>query len=36
MSSTTDGFACAGEMLDCDAHLYMEPDVMAEIVGETR
>lgn len=24
----------AGEILDCDAHLYMEPDVMAEIVGE--
>lgn len=23
-----------GEILDCDAHLYMEPDVMAEIVGE--
>jgi predicted TIM-barrel fold metal-dependent hydrolase len=22
-----------GRMLDCDAHLYMEPDVMAEIVG---
>ena len=27
-------FACAGEMLDCDSHLYMEPDVMAEIVGD--
>ena len=26
-------FAFAGEMLDCDGHLYMEPDVMAEIVG---
>ena len=23
-----------GGLLDCDAHLYMEPDVMAEIVGE--
>ncbi|GAA4819137.1 hypothetical protein GCM10023232_15040 [Sphingosinicella ginsenosidimutans] len=23
-----------GEILDCDAHLYMEPDTMAEIVGE--
>lgn len=23
-----------GEMLDCDGHLYMEPEVMAEIVGE--
>ena len=22
-----------GRMLDCDAHLYMEPDVMADIVG---
>jgi len=22
-----------GRMLDCDGHLYMEPDVMAEIVG---
>ena len=27
-------FAFAGEMLDCDGHLYMEPDVMAEIVGD--
>ena len=25
--------ACAGERLDCDGHLYMEPDVMADIVG---
>jgi len=24
----------AGNLLDCDAHLYMEPDVMAGIVGE--
>jgi len=24
----------AGEMLDCDSHLYMEPDVMAEVVGD--
>jgi predicted TIM-barrel fold metal-dependent hydrolase len=24
----------AGERLDCDGHLYMEPDVMAEIVGD--
>ena len=24
----------AGRMLDCDGHLYMEPDVMTEIVGE--
>src|SRR5205823_10067535 len=32
--SAGDVFACAGEMLDCDAHLYMEPDVMAEIVGD--
>ena len=23
-----------GRMLDCDGHLYMEPDVMAEIVGD--
>ena len=23
-----------GRLLDCDAHLYMEPDAMAEIVGE--
>lgn len=23
-----------GRMLDCDGHLYMEPDVMTEIVGE--
>src|ERR1043165_6678896 len=23
-----------GRLLDCDAHLYMEPDVMAEIVGD--
>ncbi len=28
------GFAFAGEMLDCDGHLYMEPDVMAGIVGD--
>ena len=27
--------AFAGERLDCDGHLYMEPDVMAEIVGDT-
>jgi predicted TIM-barrel fold metal-dependent hydrolase len=27
-------FEHAGEMLDCDGHLYMEPDVMAEIVGD--
>src|SRR5438876_1071695 len=27
-------FAFAGEMLDCDGHLYMEPDVMAELVGD--
>ena len=26
-------FAFAGELLDCDGHLYMEPDVMSEIVG---
>src|SRR5437660_729351 len=25
----------AGEMLDCDSHLYMAPDVMAEIVGDS-
>jgi predicted TIM-barrel fold metal-dependent hydrolase len=29
-----DAFALAGELLDCDGHLYMEPDVMAEIVGD--
>ena len=29
-----DTFAFAGEMLDCDGHLYMEPDVMAEVVGD--
>src|SRR5260370_37200619 len=29
-----DGFAFGGEMLDCDGHLYMEPDVMAGIVGD--
>ena len=29
-----DDFLYAGEMLDCDAHLYMEPDVMAEVVGD--
>ena len=29
----TDAAAFAGEMLDCDSHLYMEPDVMADIVG---
>ncbi len=23
-----------GQILDCDAHLYMEPDVLAEIVGD--
>src|SRR6516165_375521 len=23
-----------GEILDCDGHLYMDPDVMAEIVGD--
>ena len=23
----------AGRMLDCDGHLYMQPDVMADIVG---
>src|SRR3954453_2430636 len=27
-------FECAGQMLDCDGHLYMEPDVMAEILGD--
>ena len=27
-------FAFAGELLDCDGHLYMEPDVMSEIVGD--
>src|SRR5436305_12238894 len=32
--SAGDVFACAGGMLDCDAHLYMEPDVMAEVVGD--
>lgn len=26
--------ALHGRMLDCDGHLYMEPDVMADIVGE--
>src|SRR5207253_10887030 len=26
-------FPFAGQLLDCDGHLYMEPDVMAEIVG---
>jgi len=25
----------SGQMLDCDGHLYMEPDVMAEIVGDS-
>ncbi|MCB0994717.1 MAG: amidohydrolase family protein [Acidimicrobiales bacterium] len=25
--------AIEGRMLDCDGHLYMEPDVMAEVVG---
>jgi uncharacterized protein len=30
---TPEAFAFAGEMLDCDGHLYMEPDVMAEVVG---
>src|SRR6266480_4910619 len=34
LGSAGDVFACAGEMLDCDAHLYMEPDVMAEVVGD--
>jgi predicted TIM-barrel fold metal-dependent hydrolase len=29
-----DAFAFEGAMLDCDGHLYMEPDVMAEIVGD--
>src|SRR5881275_2403823 len=24
----------SGRALDCDSHLYMEPDVMAEVVGE--
>ena len=28
-------FEFAGQMLDCDGHLYMEPDVMAEIVGDS-
>ena len=27
-------FPFTGSMLDCDGHLYIEPDVMAEIVGE--
>jgi len=27
-------FEFSGQILDCDGHLYMEPDVMAEIVGE--
>lgn len=25
--------AFSGELLDCDGHLYMEPDVMADVVG---
>ncbi|HEY8216803.1 MAG TPA: hypothetical protein VIH82_06705, partial [Acidimicrobiia bacterium] len=29
-----DTFTFWGEMLDCDGHLYMEPDVMREIVGD--
>ena len=28
-----DVLAVTGEILDCDGHLYMDPDVMAEIVG---
>ena len=27
-------FEFSGQILDCDGHLYMEPDVMAEIVGD--
>jgi predicted TIM-barrel fold metal-dependent hydrolase len=27
------GAAVAGRMLDCDGHLYLEPEVMADIVG---
>jgi predicted TIM-barrel fold metal-dependent hydrolase len=29
-----DAFTLTGEILDCDGHLYMEPDVMATIVGD--
>jgi uncharacterized protein len=29
-----DAFPFTGELLDCDGHLYMEPDLMAEIVGD--
>jgi predicted TIM-barrel fold metal-dependent hydrolase len=32
--TTTSSDAYRGRMLDCDGHLYMEPDVMAEIVGD--
>ena len=31
--SDDETFSLAGSLLDCDGHLYMEPDVMAEIVG---
>src|SRR5438309_6965825 len=39
VTTTTDGselldLPFSGELLDCDGHLYMEPDVMAEIVGD--
>jgi predicted TIM-barrel fold metal-dependent hydrolase len=34
-SDPASGWACAGRLLDCDGHLYMEPDVMAEIVGDS-
>src|SRR5437667_5462409 len=33
-TSGDDAFEYEGAMLDCDGHLYMEPDVMAEIVGD--
>ena len=33
-SSETNASQNAPQILDCDAHLYMEPDLMAEIVGD--
>ena len=32
-TSEDEAFPFEGSLLDCDGHLYMEPDVMAELVG---
>jgi len=33
-AADADVLGVTGEILDCDGHLYMDPDVMAEVVGD--